>query len=104
MVVALLAILKAGAAYLPLSQRDPIDRQVFVLRDAGARVLVTEPGLIQAIQEKAPEISALDVRDLAAGEGELGTAAPVPAMPSRTSCTPRDRQDSRRASPFPIAR
>jgi non-ribosomal peptide synthetase component F len=77
MVVALLAILKAGAAYLPLSQRDPTDRQVFILRDAGARVLVTEPGLIRAVQEKAPEITALDVRDRSAGAGELSAAAPA---------------------------
>ena len=40
-------------------------------------MLVTEPGLIRAVQEKAPEITALDVRDLSAGAGELGAAAPV---------------------------
>ena len=38
---------------------------------------MTEPGLIRAVQEKAPEITALDVRDLAAGAGELGAAEPV---------------------------
>ncbi|HKW01048.1 MAG TPA: amino acid adenylation domain-containing protein [Vicinamibacterales bacterium] len=77
MVVALLAILKAGAAYLPLSPRDPIDRQVFVLRDAGARVLVTEPALAGAIREKAPEIAAIDVREIDASPGELDATAPV---------------------------
>ena len=66
MVVALLAILKAGTAYLPISPRDPVERQVFILRDAGARVVVTEPGFIQAVRDTAPEIEAVDLRDVGA--------------------------------------
>lgn len=42
MVVALLGILKAGAAYVPLDERFPAERLEFMLRDSGVRVLLTD--------------------------------------------------------------
>ena len=42
MLVALLGVLKAGAAYVPLDPAYPIDRLAFMLEDARAGVLVTE--------------------------------------------------------------
>lgn len=45
MVVALLAILKAGGAYLPLDPDYPQERLRFMVQDAKAAVLVTEPEL-----------------------------------------------------------
>ncbi len=42
MVVALLAIHKAGGAYLPLDPDFPVDRLSFMLSDSGARALVTD--------------------------------------------------------------
>ncbi len=42
MVEAVLAVLKTGAAYVPLDPSDPADRLAFMLRDSGASVLVTE--------------------------------------------------------------
>ncbi|HYG64881.1 MAG TPA: amino acid adenylation domain-containing protein [Thermoanaerobaculia bacterium] len=45
MVTALLAVLKAGGAYLPLDPAYPQERLRFLLRDAGTRVLVTRGGL-----------------------------------------------------------
>ncbi len=45
MVVALLGILKAGAAYVPLDPSFPKERLAFMLRDAGVSVLVTETEL-----------------------------------------------------------
>ncbi|PRY37289.1 non-ribosomal peptide synthase protein (TIGR01720 family)/amino acid adenylation domain-containing protein [Umezawaea tangerina] len=41
LVVALLAVLKAGAAYLPLDLDHPRDRVAFMLADAGARVVLS---------------------------------------------------------------
>ena len=45
MVVALLAVLKAGAAYLPLDPAYPAARLAYMLDDAGAPLLVTETSL-----------------------------------------------------------
>ncbi|MCP5102232.1 MAG: amino acid adenylation domain-containing protein [bacterium] len=41
MAVALLAILKAGAAYLPIDPRLPEDRSRYILKDAGVSFIVT---------------------------------------------------------------
>ena len=40
--VAVLAILKAGAAYLPLDPAYPAERLAFMLADSGARIVVTD--------------------------------------------------------------
>lgn len=54
MVVAVLATLKAGAAYLPLDPNYPVERLAFMLQDAGASVLLTQSALI----EKLPKFGA----------------------------------------------
>jgi amino acid adenylation domain-containing protein len=43
LLLSLLAILKAGAAYLPLEPSHPLARRSTLLRSAGARLLVTRP-------------------------------------------------------------
>src|SRR5208337_1530730 len=45
MIVALLAITKAGAAYVPLDPLLPAERLGYMLEDSGVRVLVTEQSL-----------------------------------------------------------
>jgi amino acid adenylation domain-containing protein len=45
LIVALLAALKAGAAYVPLDPAYPADRIALVMEDAGARALVTQAEL-----------------------------------------------------------
>jgi amino acid adenylation domain-containing protein len=45
MVVAMLAVLEAGAAYLPLDPGYPADRLAYMLEDSGARLLVTQASL-----------------------------------------------------------
>src|SRR6516164_11406704 len=46
LIVGLLGILKAGGAYLPLDPGYPRERLAFMLADAGARVLVSQGGLV----------------------------------------------------------
>ncbi|CAM5329566.1 amino acid adenylation domain-containing protein [Streptomyces abikoensis] len=49
LVVGLLGIMKAGAAYLPLDPGHPADRLAFMLRDSGARIVVAGPGTRTAL-------------------------------------------------------
>ncbi|HZF07417.1 MAG TPA: amino acid adenylation domain-containing protein, partial [Thermoanaerobaculia bacterium] len=47
--VSILAVLKAGAAYVPLDPLYPAERLAFMLADSGAQVLVTEASLAAAV-------------------------------------------------------
>ncbi len=51
MVIAILAILKAGAAYVPLDPAYPKDRLAFVLEDARIAVLLTQQHLQKAFEQ-----------------------------------------------------
>ncbi|WP_374935532.1 AMP-binding protein [Streptomyces sp. SM13] len=51
MVVAMLAVLKAEAAYVPIDPAFPLERRDFILRDSGAELIVTE----EALREKWPD-------------------------------------------------
>ena len=56
LVVGALGILKAGAAYLPLDPASPSDRLAFMLRDAGVRILITEPRLVLSSPANTPAL------------------------------------------------
>jgi amino acid adenylation domain-containing protein len=47
MIVALLGVLKAGAAYVPLDPAYPQERLDFMLRDTGAAVVITQRSLLR---------------------------------------------------------
>ncbi|GLZ52637.1 amino acid adenylation domain-containing protein [Actinomycetospora sp. NBRC 106378] len=53
-----LAILKAGGAYLPLEPHFPAGRIAGVLRRAGARFVVTEPGATATLDEALADLDA----------------------------------------------
>ncbi|HWD93730.1 MAG TPA: amino acid adenylation domain-containing protein [Verrucomicrobiae bacterium] len=59
MVVALLGILKAGAAYVPLDPSFPADRLRFMLEDSKAALLLTRSGEKERLGELAKNIRAL---------------------------------------------
>ena len=71
LVVALLAVLKAGGAYLPLDPEHPAERLAYMLEDAGARVLVSRRALLAGLPPHAGRVVLVD-----AVRGEA-TAAPA---------------------------
>jgi amino acid adenylation domain-containing protein len=61
MVVALLGVLKAGAAYLPLDPQYPAARLEAVLEDAGVAVLLTQASLADKVSAcSVPEVICVD--------------------------------------------
>lgn len=60
MVVAILGILKAGGAYMPLSLKQPRDRLLFMLNDAGASILVTHEKVATSLSPCTVQMICLD--------------------------------------------
>ncbi|MEV7924223.1 amino acid adenylation domain-containing protein [Kitasatospora sp. NPDC088779] len=60
LIVAVLAVLKAGAAYLPLEPGHPADRIGYTLRDARPALLLTAGGVLPEPPE-APDLPRLDL-------------------------------------------
>ncbi|QNS22189.1 non-ribosomal peptide synthetase [Bacillus halotolerans] len=68
MLTAVLAVLKAGGAYLPLDPAYPEERLSYMLKDSGAALLLTQPGLkIPGFSGKTLEV---DMTALANEESE----------------------------------
>src|SRR5439155_14654903 len=60
MMVGLLAVLKAGGAYLPIDPSYPSDRVAFMLEDASVAVLLTQSGLIDKLPPHTASLLCLD--------------------------------------------
>ncbi len=64
MLVALLGILKTGAAYLPVDLRYPADRVAFILEDAAVPLLITQRNLEATLpQHKAQILFIEDIKE-----------------------------------------
>lgn len=61
MITALLGVLKAGAAYLPLDPNYPSERMQFMIKDSGVRVLLTQEKLAAAFADLNLTTLRLDV-------------------------------------------
>jgi amino acid adenylation domain-containing protein len=60
MVVALLAVLKTGAAYVPLDPSHPAERLAFMVEDARLGCVVTRNGIQKILPPSIPTVIALD--------------------------------------------
>jgi amino acid adenylation domain-containing protein len=58
--VALLGVMKAGGACLPLDPDYPDERLAYMLEDSQATVLITQPGLLPELGNATPELVNLD--------------------------------------------
>jgi amino acid adenylation domain-containing protein len=72
-VTALLAVLKSGAAYVPVDARHPPDRVAMILQDAAVRVVLTE----SAFEEKLNVPASAKVLRLDAPDGEILAGRPA---------------------------
>src|SRR6266852_4733381 len=75
LVVALLAILKAGGGYLPLDPEYPAERLHYMLADAGAAVLISARGLRDRVD--APGVRRLELDGEAAAIAAHPKSAPA---------------------------
>jgi amino acid adenylation domain-containing protein len=82
-VVAMLAVLKTGAAYLPLDPAYPADRLAYMLEDSGAPLLVTQQSLRSLLPADGVRVVSVD-EDAAAIAAE-STDAPADAADPRNA-------------------
>jgi amino acid adenylation domain-containing protein len=79
LVVGLLAILKAGGAYVPLDPTYPRERLEFMLRDSGARLLLTQEHLRPELPASDLQVVCADVELEPPGSGSDLQASEVSA-------------------------
>lgn len=80
MIVALVAVLKAGGAYLPVDPGDPSERTSFVLRDSGARLLLT----LRRHMANLPAAHGMDVIQLDGPDPSADTGETADELPDVT--------------------
>ncbi|MGV9885172.1 amino acid adenylation domain-containing protein, partial [Streptomyces sp. NPDC003006] len=78
-VAALLAVLKTGAAYLPLDLDDPADRIAGLLADARPALLLTESGPLRRLPATDVPVTLLDAPDTADALERRAATDPAPA-------------------------
>ncbi|MEH2268244.1 MAG: amino acid adenylation domain-containing protein [Nostoc sp.] len=98
MVIGLLGILKAGAAYVPIDPEYPTDRLSFILEDAQVSVLLTQQQLVDRLppSEKAGEQGAGSrgekphTRDGASTKGKEEVLSPPTSYQAQLICLDTD--------------
>jgi amino acid adenylation domain-containing protein len=78
LIIGLLAVLKAGAAYVPLDPTYPPDRLAFMLADADATILLTQTWLKSSLPDSQAAVICLDGNeDAVAQESADNPTSPV---------------------------
>ncbi|WKD33399.1 non-ribosomal peptide synthetase [Streptomyces xanthophaeus] len=84
LIVALLAVLRSGAAYVPLDPQHPVDRLEFVLRDTAAPVVVTQ----ESLRGRLSGGDGARPRTLVAVDTDAAAIAASPAVEAATAAGP----------------
>jgi amino acid adenylation domain-containing protein len=79
MIVAMLAILKAGSAYLPIDSSYPRERIAFMLADAKVKFVLTQTALVNDLPDRGVQTFLLDDHRLIAGESEENPGSRIAA-------------------------
>jgi amino acid adenylation domain-containing protein/non-ribosomal peptide synthase protein (TIGR01720 family) len=79
-IVALVAIVKAGGAYLTLALDDPPSRIGFVLADAGAALAIADPRHAERVRDAAPGLRLLSPTPPAPGDDAAAGGGPEDAL------------------------
>lgn len=74
MIVALLGVLKAGAAYLPLDPAYPVEKLSFMMKDTDAKCLITQSHLLESFSDHNAHVLCLD-RDWGANITKIFSSA-----------------------------
>jgi amino acid adenylation domain-containing protein/non-ribosomal peptide synthase protein (TIGR01720 family) len=82
LVVGLLAIVKAGAAYLPLDADYPKDRLAFMLQDAAPVCMISDAATAQLLPSGVPALL-MDATDLGQAIAACSTANPTDSVRTR---------------------
>jgi amino acid adenylation domain-containing protein len=77
MFIAVLAALKAEAAYVPLNPQHPAERVKFVLADAIPSVLLTQQHLVQTLPASAAKIISVDTNEDSTSNDEANIPAAI---------------------------
>ncbi|SDH95965.1 nonribosomal peptide synthetase DhbF [Sinosporangium album] len=75
-VAALLAVLKSGAAYVPLDPDQPAERLALIVEDARPALVVTTAGLASAVPYGTAALLLSDVGESDVGESQIGEPDP----------------------------
>jgi amino acid adenylation domain-containing protein len=81
LVICILAVLKAGGAYMPLDPEHPGERTKFMIEDSGATVLLTENRFVRRLSDQRAQVVKIDShRDKIDGESRDNPISHVTAQ------------------------
>ena len=106
MLVALLGVLKAGAAYVPLDPAYPKDRIAFIAEDAQLELLITQQSLVDSLPAHRAQVIRLDAdwAAIAAESGDDPRKIPPRTGESARVLRPRARRQPARSRGAPQPR
>ena len=76
-VVAIVGILKAGAAYVPIDPEYPEDRVTFMIEDSGATIVVTEECLHQHVPSSIVAVDLDGLLEARASDNDSASLCPL---------------------------
>src|SRR5579862_8430167 len=94
---ALLGVWRAGGAYVPMDPAYPVDRLLYMLEDAGCRLLVADEATPRDLVHRATEVVWID-----SATGVPEAAAPATGLPAAAAPPPEQEPMHASAQELPI--